>query len=98
MWKAPESIISFSTLPGPTLGLDVIARHSLWAEIEKLKGKITVILTTHYLEEAVALCDRIGIMAHGKFVAEGTSDELVALSGEKDFESAFVKLTNGGAL
>jgi ABC-2 type transport system ATP-binding protein len=85
-------------LDEPTLGLDVIARHSLWAEIEKLKGKITVILTTHYLEEAVALCDRIGIMAHGKFVAEGTSDELVALSGEKDFESAFVKLTNGGAL
>ena len=71
---------------------------ALKVEIEKLKGKITVILTTHYLEEAVALCDRIGIMAHGKFVAEGTSDELVALSGEKDFESAFVKLTNGGAL
>ena len=70
-------------LDEPTLGLDVIARHSLWVEIEKLKGKITVILTTHYLEEAVALCDRIGIMAHGKFVAEGTSDELVALSGEK---------------
>lgn len=85
-------------LDEPTLGLDVIARHSLWVEIEKLKGKITVILTTHYLEEAVALCDRIGIMAHGKFVAEGTSDELVAISGEKDFESAFVKLTNGGAL
>ena len=71
---------------------------ALKVEIEKLKGKITVILTTHYLEEAVALCDRIGIMAHGKFVSEGTSDELVALSGEKDFESAFVKLTNGGAL
>ena len=85
-------------LDEPTLGLDVIARHSLWAEIEKLKGKITVILTTHYLEEAVALCDRIGIMAHSKFMAEGTADELVALSGEKDFESAFVKLTNGGAL
>ena len=85
-------------LDEPTLGLDVIARHSLWVEIEKLKGKITVILTTHYLEEAVALCDRIGITAHGKFVSEGTSDELVALSGEKDFESAFVKLTNGGAL
>lgn len=67
-------------------------------EFENRKGKITVILTTHYLEEAVALCDRIGIMAHGKFVSEGTSDELVALSGEKDFESAFVKLTNGGAL
>ena len=83
-------------LDEPTLGLDVIARHSLWVEIEKLKGKVTVILTTHYLEEAVALCDRI--MAHGKFVSEGTSDELVALSGEKDFESAFVKLTNGGAL
>ncbi|MFZ2110954.1 MAG: ABC transporter permease [Ruminococcus bromii] len=81
-----------------SLGLDVIARHSLWVEIEKLKGKITVILTTHYLEEAVALCDRIGIMAHSKFMAEGTADELVALSGEKEFESAFVKLTNGGAL
>ena len=71
---------------------------ALKVEIEKLKGKITVILTTHYLEEAVALCDRIGIMAHGKFVAECTSDELVALSGEKDFESAFVKLANRGAL
>lgn len=83
-------------LDEPTLGLDVISRHNLWTEIEKLKGKVTIILTTHYLEEAVSLCDRIGIMSHSKLRAEGTADELVAKSGESDFEKAFVKLTNGG--
>ena len=86
-------------LDEPTAGVDVELREHLWDFIGRLhrEGR-TVILTTHYLEEAVALCDRIGIMAHSKFMAEGTADELVALSGEKDFESAFVKLTNGGAL
>ncbi len=77
-------------LDEPTLGLDVIARHSLWVEIEKLKGKITVILTTHYLEEAVALCDRIGIMAHGKFVAEGTSADILFRTRISRCTSSFV--------
>lgn len=70
-------------LDEPTLGLDVIARHSLWVEIEKLKGKITVILTTHYLEEAVALCDRIGIMAHGEFVSEVLPMSLLPFRAKK---------------
>ncbi|MBQ1453244.1 MAG: ABC transporter ATP-binding protein, partial [Ruminococcus sp.] len=59
-------------LDEPTLGLDVLARRELWHVIEKLKGKITIILTTHYLEEAEALSDRIGIMAKGELKAEGT--------------------------
>ena len=63
-------------LDEPTLGLDVIARHELWETIRSLKGKITIILTTHYMEEAEALSDRIGIMKNGKLLAVGTVDEL----------------------
>lgn len=79
-------------LDEPTLGLDVLARRELWKHIEKLKGKITIILTTHYLEEAEALSDRIGIMAKGVLKAEGTAEELKALAGTTDFEDAFVKI------
>ena len=79
-------------LDEPTLGLDVIARHDLWDAIRLLKGKITVILTTHYMEEAEALSDRIGIMKCGKLLAVGTVDELNALAGTDDFESAFVSI------
>ncbi len=79
-------------LDEPTLGLDVLARRELQKHIEKLKGKITIILTTHYLEEAEALSDRIGIMAKGVLKAEGTADELKAKAGTADFEEAFVRI------
>ena len=69
----------------PTLGLDVIARKELWNVIEKLKGKITIILTTHYMEEAESLSDRIGIMAKGNLVDVGTSEELIKRAGHKKF-------------
>lgn len=79
-------------LDEPTLGLDVLARRELWKHISKLKGKITIILTTHYLEEAEALSDRIGIMAEGVLKAEGTSAELKAKAGTDNFEEAFVRI------
>ena len=75
-----------------TLGLDVLARRELWSLIGSLKGKVTIILTTHYLEEAEALSDRIGIMAHGRLRACGTAKELIALAGAANFEDAFVAL------
>ncbi len=79
-------------LDEPTLGLDVLARRDLWKQIEKLKGKITIILTTHYLEEAEALADHIGIMAQGVLKAQGTADDLKALAKTDDFEEAFVRI------
>lgn len=79
-------------LDEPTLGLDVLARRDLWKQIEKLKGKITIILTTHYLEEAEALSDRIGIMANGVLKAQGTADDLKALAKTENFEEAFVRI------
>lgn len=85
-------------LDEPTLGLDVIARKELWNVIEKLKGKITIILTTHYMEEAERLSDRIGIMAKGNLIDVGTAEELIKRSGEKNFEDAFVKIATGGEL
>lgn len=84
-------------LDEPTLGLDVIARHELWETIRFLKGNITIILTTHYMEEAEALSDRIGIMKNGKLLAVGTVDELRAKANTNDFESAFVSIVKGGA-
>ena len=79
-------------LDEPTLGLDVIARHDLWDAIRELKGTVTVILTTHYMEEAEALSDRIGIMKEGRLLAEGTAEELKQKTGAKDFEAAFVSI------
>jgi predicted ABC transporter, ATPase component len=79
-------------LDEPTLGLDVLARRELWNKISALKGKITVILTTHYLEEAESLSDRIGIMVKGNLVAEGTADELKNSVNATSFEDAFVKI------
>ena len=79
-------------LDEPTLGLDVLARRELWNVIRNLKGKVTVVLTTHYLEEAEALCDRIGIMAKGNLTALGTVDELKAFTGTDTLEDAFVAL------
>ena len=79
-------------LDEPTLGLDVIARHSLWDVIRTLKGRITIILTTHYMEEAEALSDRIGIMKSGRLLAVGTAEELKEKAGADDFETAFVSI------
>lgn len=79
-------------LDEPTLGLDVVARRELWQTIEKLKNKVTIILTTHYLEEAVALSDRIGIMAKGSLIAVGTSNELMDETHKDTFEDAFIQL------
>ena len=83
-------------LDEPTLGLDVIARHELWDVIRSLKGKITIILTTHYMEEAEELSDRIGIMKSGRLLAVGTPEELTARAGTKDFETAFVSIVKEG--
>lgn len=83
-------------LDEPTLGLDVLARRELWAHIKKLKGKITIILTTHYMEEAESLSDRIGIMAKGMLKAQGTASELKMLADTDNFEEAFVKLAGEG--
>lgn len=77
-------------LDEPTLGLDVIARRELWAMIRKLNGKITIILTTHYLEEAEALADRIVIMSGGRLKALGTAKELIERSQTDNFEDAFL--------
>ncbi len=79
-------------LDEPTLGLDVIARHELWEIIRSLKGKVTIILTTHYMEEAEALSDRIGILKSGRLLAVGTAEELKHRAGTKDFETAFVSM------
>ena len=77
-------------LDEPTLGLDVLARSDLWDVIRSLKGKITIILTTHYMEEAEALSDRVGIMKSGTLLALGTVAELKARAGTDNFEQAFV--------
>ncbi len=83
-------------LDEPTLGLDVLARRELWKVIEKLKSKITIILTTHYMEEAEQLSDRIGIMINGELKAEGTLSELEAKTCEQGLENVFVKIAEGG--
>jgi len=79
-------------LDEPTLGLDVIARQELWNVINALKGNVTIILTTHYLKEAQALSDRIGIMKEGRVLATGTSDELIRITDSKDLETAFISI------
>ena len=85
-------------LDEPTLGLDVIARHALWDLIRTLKGRVTIILTTHYMEEAETLSDRIGIMKSGKLLAVGTVAELNRLAGTDDFETAFVSIVKEGEI
>ena len=82
-------------LDEPTLGLDVIARHELWNVIRALKGKATVIMTTHYMEEAEALSDRIGIMRSGRLLAVGTPQELMDVAGTNDVQTAFVSIIKG---
>jgi ABC-2 type transport system ATP-binding protein len=83
-------------LDEPTLGLDVIARSELWDKIRSLKGKMTVILTTHYMEEAEELSDRIGVMRDGHLLAVGTAAELKKQTGKEKFEEAFIALVKGG--
>lgn len=85
-------------LDEPTIGLDVIARHELWETIRALKGNITIILTTHYMEEAETLSDRIGIMKSGKLLAVGTVDELNAKANTNNFEAAFVSIVKEGEI
>ena len=82
-------------LDEPTLGLDIISRSELWNLIRGFSGKTTVILTTHYMEEAEALSDRIGIMKDGRVIAEGSASELKALAGAERFEDAFIKIVTG---
>jgi len=79
-------------LDEPTLGLDVLARSDLWDIIRALKGQITIILTTHYMEEAEALSDRIGIMKGGRLLVCGTAEELKEMAGTEKFEDAFVRI------
>ena len=82
-------------LDEPTLGLDVIARSELWELILSLKGKVTIILTTHYMEEAEALSDRIGIMKDGKLLVCDTSDAIKKKTGKDKFEEAFIEVVKG---
>lgn len=85
-------------LDEPTLGLDVLARKELWKVIEDLKGKVTIVLTTHYMEEAESLSDRIGIMNEGKLIEIGTSKELMKKTKTQKFEDAFIKIVTGEEL
>ena len=82
-------------LDEPTLGLDVLARGDLWAVIRALKGRVTVILTTHYMEEAQALSDRVGILQEGRLAAVGSPEALKRQAGTDNFEEAFVALVKG---
>lgn len=79
-------------LDEPTLGLDVLARRELWSEIENLKGRITIILTTHYMEEAEKLSDRIAIMVDGRISVVGSLEEIEKISGKKGLENSFVEI------
>lgn len=86
-------------LDEPTLGLDVIARRDLWRLIEELKRSVTIVLTTHYMEEAEALSDKIAVMTDGGVRASGTLDELRKISGsapDESLENVFLKLVGGG--
>ncbi len=83
-------------LDEPTLGLDVLARAELWDQIRALKGEVTIILTTHYMEEAEALSDRIGVMGKGRLLRTGTAAELKAETGADSLENAFIALAKEG--
>ena len=74
-----------------TTGLDVVARREVWRTLKQLKEQgLTIFLTTHYMEEAEALCDRVYIIKSGKRVAEGTIDAVIAASGQKNLEDAYL--------
>ena len=80
-------------LDEPTLGLDIKARKILWETISSLKGKMTIMLTTHYLEEVANLADRVGIISHGKIKSVGSIEEILKNTGTKDLEDAFLSIT-----
>ena len=82
-------------LDEPTLGLDVLARRELWKAITDIKGKVTIMLTTHYMEEAESLSDRIAVMVNGEIRALGTVDELKERTGTGNLEEAFVTIAEG---
>ena len=82
-------------LDEPTLGLDVIARSELWDIIRSLKGKTTIVLTTHYMEEAEALSDRVGIMKDGKLLITDTAENIKKITGKDSFEEAFINIVRG---
>ena len=84
-------------LDEPTLGLDVISRRELWRIIASLKGKMTLILTSHYLEEIETLCDRVALMSKGNVLEEGTIEEIKQKANETSFEEAFVKIVGGNS-
>ena len=84
-------------LDEPTLGLDVLARSDLWDMIRSLKGKITIIMTTHYMEEAEALADRIAIMKDGRLLICGSTDKIKETAGTDNFEQAFIRIVKGVA-
>ena len=84
-------------LDEPTLGIDVLARRELWRKIEALKGKITIVLTTHYMEEAEHLADEIAIMAKGELMATGSPEELMRRTESDCLEDAFIKIAEGGS-
>ena len=83
-------------LDEPTLGLDVLARSELWELIRALKGKMTVILTTHYMEETEALSDRVAILKSGRLLLTGTPAEIKAQAGTDKFDEAFVRIVKEG--
>lgn len=82
-------------LDEPTLGLDVLARRDLWKVISSLKGKVTIVLTTHYMEEASFLADRIGIMKDGKLLFKGTKEELYKATNKDNVEESFISIVEG---
>ena len=83
-------------LDEPTLGLDVLARQELWQVIRSLQGKVTILLTTHYMEEAQALSDRVCIMNQGRRQALGTPEKLIRQTGTDRLEDAFLRIVTGG--
>ncbi len=82
-------------LDEPTLGLDVIVRSELWDIIRALRGKVTIILTTHYMEEAEALSDKIAIMKDGRLLVCDTAKAILESVGAEKFEDAFVRIVRG---
>lgn len=85
-------------LDEPTLGLDVLARRELWDAINRLKGRVTIILTTHYMEEAESLSDRIGVMKNGRLLCVGSAGELMIATGKDKFEDAFIEIVRGDSV
>ena len=85
-------------LDEPTLGLDVISKREMWKAIDQLKGKVTIILTTHYMEEAQALSDRLAIMKEGNLLFVGSVEHLYKQTNKNSVEDAFIEIVTGGKL